>query len=77
MRLIPVLSLPVFKSNMRYALIKNKIYNPFGGAYLPLVPKKSIEYKLSKYMVMLPIDQRYNFDDVDYICDNVMKEILK
>lgn len=67
-----------FKSNIRYALIKNKIYNPFWWEHiLQLVPEKSIEYKLSKYMIMLPIDQRYNFDDVDYICDNVMKEILK
>ena len=37
------------------------------------VNESDIEYKLSNYMLPLPIDQRYNFDDLKKYCDIIQK----
>ena len=62
--------------DLRYKLIENKIYNPFWWEHvLKIVPKDSIEYKLSLYTVMLPIDQRYNKKDIEDICKKVKQNL--
>ena len=62
---------------LRYKLIENKVFNPFWWKHvIDLVPEKSIEHHLSKYMIMLPIDQRYNSDDILTICDIVMSKLV-
>ena len=67
----------LFKNDkLRYKLIKEKIYNPFWWEHvLEIVPKSSIEYQLSKYTIMLPIDQRYNKKDIENIANIVLKNI--
>ena len=56
--------------NLRKKLISHKIFTPI---YWPNVldwsKKDSLEYKITKEIVCLPIDQRYNKED--------MKKILK
>tara|TARA_Y100001968_G_C19321312_1_gene699415 strand:+ start:203 stop:1177 length:975 start_codon:yes stop_codon:yes gene_type:complete len=62
--------------DLRYKLISSKIYNPFWWEHvLKIVPKNSIEYKLAKYTVMLPIDQRYNEKDISTISKIVISHI--
>jgi len=55
-------------SELRERLIKNKIYT---ACYWPTVKKwvtkESIEFIFSTYIVSLPIDQRYNLDDMSTI----------
>ena len=66
----------VMDENLRYRLISEKIYNPYWWEHvLKLVPENSIEYKLSKYTIMLPIDQRYNQKDIYKISEIVLKNL--
>ena len=63
----------VNQSDLRYKLIESKIFNPFWWEHvLKIVPSNSIEYKLAKYTVMLPIDQRYDEDDISKISKIVL-----
>ena len=66
----------VLDPDLRYRLIDENLYNPFWWEHvLDLVPESSIEYKLSKYTIMLPIDQRYNRKDIYNISKIVFKNL--
>jgi len=64
----------VEQDSLRERLIKERIYTPTWWRH---VPKQSgyatLETWLSKYMVFLPIDQRYDENDMDVIADIVLK----
>lgn len=62
--------------DMREYLIKNKIYIPnWWGYLLEIVPRETLEYKMSKYLLPLPIDQRYSEIDMEYIGNIIIKFI--
>ena len=42
-----------------------------------ITSKKTIEYYLAKYTILLPIDQRYSLDDIDKISYVVRSLILQ
>tara|TARA_A100001015_G_scaffold300918_1_gene387030 strand:+ start:3077 stop:4069 length:993 start_codon:yes stop_codon:yes gene_type:complete len=66
------------QEDLRYKLIEKKLYNPFWWKHvIELVPSSSIEYRLSKYTVMLPIDQRYTENDMSQIGEIVKSAIIK
>ena len=68
----------VMNTDLRYKLINEKVYNPYWWEHvLKLVPNSSIEYKLSKYTLMLPIDQRYNKKDIYNIAQIVLRNLKK
>lgn len=65
-----------FKYDLKQKLIKNKIYNAtFWPNVLDWTDKDTIEYKLTKYMTALPIDQRYEKRDLTYLVSILMKNI--
>ncbi len=57
---------PLYVPNViRHDLVKHKIYISQWWKYLlDIVPQDSLEAKLSKYLLPLPIDQRYSEDDM-------------
>lgn len=60
----------------RMELIKNKIYVPQWWKYLKeIVKKESIEYEMSNYLTMIPLDQRYEEKDI-YDMIKLIKNIL-
>ena len=64
------------QEDLRYKLIQHKLYNPFWWKHvMALVPSNTIEYKLSKFTIMLPIDQRYNDLDIQSISELVLQNI--
>ena len=66
----------VTQSDLRYKLLNRKIYNPMLWKHvLDMVKKDTIEYSLSKYVVLLPIDQRYTKEDIKVIGNIVIEEI--
>ncbi|PKQ63113.1 hypothetical protein BZG02_10125 [Labilibaculum filiforme] len=68
----------VENENLRKQLIKNKI---FVACYWPNVLETcsvhSLDYKLAKYILPLPVDQRYNKTDMDMICKVLLAELEK
>ena len=62
--------------NIKKELVAEKIYVPtlwsstFDDSF-----KGTLEYKLSGETLFLPVDQRYNDEDIIYICDTVQKYI--
>lgn len=65
-------------SDLRDYLIKEKIYTSvYWKNVLNWVSKESIEYNFSKRIIHLPIDQRYNFDDMKYIVKKIKKFMLR
>lgn len=55
----------------------NKIYTGRWWKYvLNYVPENSFEATLSKYMVPIPIDQRYNADELLY-CNKLVNKVIK
>jgi len=63
------------QQKLKQKLIKNKI---FVATYWPnvlnCVNKKSIEYKLTKDIIHLPVDQRYSKSDIDFIIRIIFDE---
>ncbi len=59
--------------SLRKRLINNKI---FVATYWPNVlewcPRDSVEYKLAKYLLPLPIDQRYGGEDMERIIKTIL-----
>lgn len=72
-----VYPLYVENENLRKQLIQNKI---FIASYWPNVleecPTNSLDYKLAKYILALPVDQRYSIEDMERIC-NVLLPVLE
>lgn len=65
------------KFELRERLITQNIYIPTWWRHVPDLMKNeenAIEVKLSKYMLMLPIDQRYTTSDMDDLADVVITE---
>lgn len=65
------------KLNLREKLISRRIYTPTWWRHVPELldnDEKVIEVYLSKYMLMLPIDQRYSSSDMDDLADIVINE---
>jgi len=61
---------------LKVFLIKNKIYiSTYWNEVLERVEKKSFEYYLTKYLIPLPIDQRYNQNDMDMIVKKINDKI--
>jgi hypothetical protein len=58
---------------VRKALNKIKIYTPILWKNLRKNKQFSFEYCLAKNCIFLPIDQRYNIKDMNYIYTNLMK----
>lgn len=64
----------VINDSLRSKLIANHIYTPTWWRHVPcLCGEKKIETILSRYMIMLPIDQRYTVDDMDDLAQVVMR----
>ena len=63
-------------SGLRSRLVQKKLYSPTLWSHvIDLVPESSIEALLSRNMVLLPIDQRYDLSDMDKIATMVIGEI--
>lgn len=68
--------LMVAREDLRYRLIERGIFNPFWWRHvLAEVPQDSVEANLSKYVVLLPIDQRYDLEDMRKIAGVVLSEL--
>ena len=64
--------------DLRYKLIDKKLFNPFWWKHvLEITEEFEIENRLSKYTVMLPIDQRYELKDILNIAKLVKNSINK
>jgi hypothetical protein len=61
---------------IRKGLNKIKIYTPILWGSLKKTQQFSFEYHLAKNCIFLPIDQRYNINDMNYIYTNLVR-ILK
>ena len=61
---------------IRKKLNKIKIYTPILWENLKKTKQFSFEHYLAKNCIFLPIDQRYNIKDMNYIYSNLMR-ILK
>lgn len=65
------------RKGIKEFLVKNKIYVPtLWESVLKNVDENSAEAYLTKYMNPLPIDQRYNIDDMNIIIEKI-NEVLK
>ncbi len=66
----------VSKDGLRELLIENKVFVArYWPNVLDLENKDDFEYRLGKYLLPLPIDQRYNSDDMQYIIDIVKDKL--
>lgn len=64
----------MISKEIRARLIDNNVYVPQWWKYLlNIVPKSSLEYKFSKYLLPLPIDHRYSQDDIKTIASIVIQ----
>ena len=66
----------VLQDSLRTKLIEKHIYTPTWWRHVPeLSNNAKIETMLSKYMLMIPIDQRYTVEDMDII-SQIIKDNL-
>lgn len=71
-----LMSYPLYIQNdsLRKRLIEMKVYVSQWWKYLiPIVPENSVEARFSKWLLPLPIDQRYNEEDMLQLTDIVLK----
>ena len=67
-----------FSDSLRQSLVNRKIYTPTWWRHVPDyfdTDQNNIEIELSRYMIMLPIDQRYDAQDMKDIARIVIEEI--
>jgi hypothetical protein len=65
--------LKVSQENLRYKLIEKKVFNPQWWRFiLNTLDSDTVEYNLSRYTVMLPIDQRYDHEDMSRLANIVI-----
>lgn len=58
--------------NLKQFLIKNKIYVPtFWPNVLDNAPKNSYSFFLATFLNCLPVDQRYDLNDMDYVFSKI------
>lgn len=66
----------VFQDSLRFKLVENHIYTPTWWRHVPELSNNSkVETILSKYMVMIPIDQRYSETDMDAITEIIRNNL--
>ncbi|MEM3844683.1 MAG: hypothetical protein QXU98_03135 [Candidatus Parvarchaeota archaeon] len=71
-----VYPLLIKNESLRYELIKNKIYvATYWNEILDLKGASKTEKYLAKYLLPLPIDQRYDLSDMDFIVKTIKKEV--
>lgn len=62
------------QENLRYKLIEKRVYNPQWWKHVTdKLPKTSIEFRLAKFTILLPLDQRYEPQDIQDICRIVLE----
>lgn len=70
---------PLFIENgntIREKLWKKKIYVPlFWNTVFELCEKKELEYDMAENLLPIPVDQRYQIEDMEYVV-NVISELL-
>lgn len=67
----------IFQDSLRSKLVENHIYTPTWWKHVPEQSNNGkIETMLSKYMLMIPMDQRYSEDDMDEIT-KIIRENLE
>ncbi len=65
----------IVNDEIREKLVKKHIYTPTWWRHVPdYFQKETLETRLSKYMLMIPIDQRYNEDDMRDISKIIIEE---
>lgn len=63
----------IAQENLRYKILEQKIFNPQWWKFImDILDDTTVEYDLSKYTVMLPIDQRYNEKDMSKMASIVI-----
>lgn len=66
----------IAKEGIKEFLIKNNIFvSSYWQEVFKRVDENSHEYYLTKYLIPLPIDQRYNLDDMNIVIEKI-KDIL-
>jgi hypothetical protein len=57
------------QENLRDELIKKKVYNPQWWKHvIDKLPETSFEFRLAKFTILLPLDQRYDSQDIQDVC---------
>ena len=65
------------KDGLKQNLIKNKIYvSTYWQEVIETVENNTFEYELTKYLLPLPIDQRYNQADMELIIEKINEAII-
>lgn len=63
------------KTNLKNKLIENQIYtSQYWKEVTSIVAKGSVEYRFATQLIPLPIDQRYNYTDLDKIIKIIINE---
>ncbi|MFX1385153.1 MAG: hypothetical protein ACFFBP_22265 [Promethearchaeota archaeon] len=64
------------RDNIKQFLIENRIYiSTYWLEVLERVEKNSFEYELTKYLLPLPIDQRYDLSDMNLIVEKLSEKL--
>ena len=62
------------QENLRDELIKKKVYNPQWWKHvIDKLPETSFESRLAKFTILLPLDQRYESQDIQDVCKILLK----
>ena len=62
------------QENLRDELIKKKVYNPQWWKHvIDKLPETSFESRLAKFTILLPLDQRYESQDIQDVCEILLK----
>lgn len=65
----------ITNDNLRQKIVERHIYTPTWWRHVPAYFNEDIlEVKLSKYMLMIPMDQRYNESDMRDIAEIILEE---
>lgn len=65
----------IFDDEIRQRIVNRHIYTPTWWKHVPdYFQKETLESMLSKYMLMIPIDQRYNETDMQDISKIILEE---
>lgn len=65
----------ISRDELRQRVVDRRIYTPTWWRHVPMYfSEENLEVRLAKYMIMLPIDQRYSETDMDDIASIIMEE---
>ena len=67
----------ITNDEIRERLVNRHIYTPTWWRHVPdyFSERDALEKRLAKYMLIIPIDQRYNDDDMKLISDIIHEEL--